>query len=244
MNKLVGYFKERPYRAFYWGALVLFYLSALFQAVTPLAVLPKAPIYCPEKKEIQFVSPSVASQVKGYFGENFYYPEGDKDVWMSNHAFLILDNPSHQDIKANVSFRVRSLGSERELQVRLGDSVLKKLNVGTNPREIVIPKLKLESGETLVYFYTPQDLERAPDEFKLGKETEISLGFGEFKIESLGLEHYTTREKLKMVKQEVLHLIDSINYVYTSIVAFILLGVALVLHFIHFLKEPDDTQPS
>lgn len=238
MNKLVGYFKERPYRAFYWGALVLFYLSALFQAVTPLAVLPKAPTYCPEKKEVQLVNSLGASQIMGYFGENFYYPEGDESTWMSNHAFIILDNLSHQDIKANVSFRVRSLESERELQVRLGNSVLKKLNVGTNPREIVIPKLKLEPGETLVYFYTPQDLERAPGEFKLGKETEISLGFEDFRIEPLGLEHYTRGEKLKMAKQGILHLIDSINYVYTSIVAFVLLGVALVLHFIHFLKEP------
>jgi hypothetical protein len=215
-------------------------LSALFQAVTPLAVLPKAPIYCPEKKEIKFVSPSAASQIKGYFGENFYYPKGDKSVWMSNHAFLILDNLSHQDIKADVSFRVRSLGSEREFQVRLGDATLKKLNVGTDLEKIIIPKLKLEPGETLIYFYTPQDLERAPDEFKLGKGMEISLGFEDFKIKPLDLEHYTTKEKLKMVKQEILHLIDSINYVYTSIVAFILLGVALVLHFIHFLKEPDN----
>ncbi|MDI6892739.1 MAG: hypothetical protein QMD08_07150 [Actinomycetota bacterium] len=243
MKKLVGYFKERPYRAFYWGALVLVYLSALFQAVTPLAVLPKAPIYCPEKREIQFVSPSAASRIKGYFGENFYYPGGDEGVWMSNHAFIILDNLSHQDVKANVSFRVRYLGLERELQVRLGDSVLKELNVGTDLEKIVISKLKLEPGETLVYFYTPQDLEKAPDEFKLGEGTEVSLGFDEFKIEPLGFEHYTTKEKLKMVKQEILHLIDSINYIYTSIAAFILLGVALALHFIHFLKESDRASP-
>lgn len=236
MNRLASYFREKPYRFFYWSFFILIYLSASLQAVTPLAVIPKAPLYLPEKRSILFSDSRAKGQIKAYYGENFFYPENKPEVWMKNHALVVLENLTNRKIKIDLRFWVKSYLHERTLRIKTGDRVLKWVKVAVFPKKTILPKIALEPGEQAIYFYTPEESAVVGKEFGFKREQEISLAFSSFRVVSLNSEEYTLKEKLEIAKQEILHLIDQINYVYLTIAAFVMLAIAFGLHIYFGLK--------
>jgi len=219
-----SYFREKPYRIFYLGFFVLIYFSALLQGVTPLGSL-RMPAYVPEKVRVD-LGRSAQERVNGYFGENFLYPIGFRGAWMMNHGLLVLDNASPTDLKVNLGFRVFSY-RQRTLRISAGRRVLKRSKLVEGWQTVKIPRLMLEPGELLLYFYSPEGTEDRT-ELGLGEDKEVSVALKDFNLEPVS--DYTFREKARIAKQKAFDFINHINYVYTSVIAFLSLLIALALH--------------
>jgi len=155
---------------------------------------------------------------------------------MKNHALVVLENLTERKIKIDLRFWVRSYLQKRSLRIKIGNKILKLVKMTPFPKEVILAKITLEPGEEPIYFYTPEKPEVAGKELGFKKAQEISLALSDFRIVPLGPEEYTLKEKLEIAKQKILYLIDRINYVYLTVVAFAFLAIAFGLH-IYFSEE-------
>ena len=145
---------------------------------------------------------------------------------MMNHGLLVLDNASPTDLKVNLGFRVFSY-RQRTLRISAGRRVLKRSKLVEGWQTVKIPRLMLEPGELLLYFYSPEGTEDRT-ELGLGEDKEVSVALKDFNLEPVS--DYTFREKARIAKQKAFDFINHINYVYTSVIAFLSLLIALALH--------------
>lgn len=222
---MINYFRERPYRIFYLIFFVLIYFSALLHGITPLGAL-RVPTYVPEKVKIDFGKP-IGKLVEGYFGENFLYPRGSQEGWMKNHGLVILDNKSPTDLKINMSFQALSYRRDRVLKISFDEQVFKEIQLSERWQTVKLNELLLKPGELILYFYTPEGTQKAP-ELGLNGEKQVSVALRDFKVKPRT--DYSSKEKTRITKQKIFNFINNINYVYTSVIAFILLLIAFVLH--------------
>jgi hypothetical protein len=219
----VKYFREKSYRLFYLLFFVLIYSSALVRAIVPPQVL-KLPAYVPQKVKVKFRETSNDS-VRAYLGENFLVGRSG-EVWMTNHGLVVLDNVSPTDLKVDLSFRVLS-DRKRALRISANERVLERVRLAQGWQKVKIKRLMLEPGELLLYLYSPEGTQRMA-ELKLGADRELSVALKDFELDPVV--DYTFGERVRIVKQRMFNFINHINYVYTSVVAFVFLLVALVLH--------------
>ncbi len=222
---MINYFREKPYRIFYLIFFVLIYVSALLQAITPLGPL-RIPAYIPEKVKIDLGKPT-EELVEGYFGENFFYPRGRQEGWMRNHGLIVLNNISPTNLKVDLIFNVKSYRGRRYLRVSLSEQVIKRIRLDEDWQTVRLDELILKPGELFLYFYAPEGAQKAP-ELGSGKNEEVSMVFRNFKVKFWT--DYTSKEKAEIIKQRIFNFINNINYVYTSVVAFIFLLIAFALH--------------
>lgn len=193
--------------------------------MTPLGSV-KIPAYLPEKVKVD--NRRAEKELADiYLGENFIFPKGSKEAWMTNHGLLVLDNASPTDLKVNLGFRVFSY-RQRTLRISAGRRVLKRSKLVEGWQTVKISRLMLEPGELLLYFYTPEGTQKAP-ELGLSEDKGVSVAFKDFSVEP-AQSGYTFREKARIVKQKAFDFINHINYVYTSVIAFLSLLIALALH--------------
>jgi hypothetical protein len=220
------YFKDEPHRIFYAVFFVLIYLGALLQTVTPLGPS-RMPAYVPEKVKIN-IGGSLKGRVEGYFGENFLHRGNSEEGWMTNHGLIVLNSLWPTDLKIDLSFQTFSYGGNRTLRVSVGKHVIEKFGLVERWQKRDPLELLLEPGETLLYFYTPEGTESA-SELGLGEDQKVSIALRNFRVEPAQAD-YSFKQKIRIVKQRIFSFINHINYVYTSVVAFLFLLVALALH--------------
>jgi hypothetical protein len=115
----------------------------------------------PPPAEFQIVNPPSAAAASVHFGPGWSdFEWNDRKSWRwaaQQEADLLITNPTHQMLDAEMSFVVESVDS-RDLEVAVRDVRLWAGSVAGTGRLVRPSRFSLPPGETLVEFRTPQPL--------------------------------------------------------------------------------------